>query len=340
MSSDGDVTSASSSVGASRNDDVTVVVAAYDQAWCLEDCVNSVLDQSGSPRVVIVVDHCPNGTDDVARRLAEDHGQVTVVSHRENRGLPATRNTGLALVNTPWVLFLDGDDCLAPGALGTLRSMVDEDGVLVAMGRMKLIDRAGQDLVDEYTYITETFEHVVWRHGRARPAPLSLEALLTRYRLPILGSCLLSATRLREIGGFDEARRYWEDVEMVTRLLPTCSFAVTHERTTHYRVHEGQMSKRARAMYFDRISFSWSVLRRAAPGDRAAVTRGLRAWPRDHVRRSRQVERSAIRRMEFICAWGLLTVALWAVIVAEVPVALVRGREPAPHLDGESLECP
>ncbi len=47
-------------------------------------------------------------------------GRITLVNHDRNRGLAASRNTGLRLAKGVYIAYLDDDDRFLPDHLGTL----------------------------------------------------------------------------------------------------------------------------------------------------------------------------------------------------------------------------
>jgi glycosyltransferase involved in cell wall biosynthesis len=99
--------------------DTTAVVACFNYGAYLREAVDSLLEQEGGAPHVVVVD---DGSTDPATHTAFDAlpAEVEVV-RQANAGVVAARNAGLARARTPYVLFLDADDRLAPGALRTLR---------------------------------------------------------------------------------------------------------------------------------------------------------------------------------------------------------------------------
>lgn len=104
---------------------VTVLVPAYNYARYLDDCARSVLTQRDVDVRMIIVDDC--STDDtpaVTARLAAD-ARVTVVRNEPNRGHIPSVNRGLALVETEYVVKLDADDLLAPGALARATALLE-----------------------------------------------------------------------------------------------------------------------------------------------------------------------------------------------------------------------
>ncbi len=97
---------------------VSVVIPCYNYGHLLDACVRSVLDQPGVRTDVLIVDDAsPDGSAEVARRIAATHPQVRALCREHNLGHIATYNEGLALVDGDYVVLLSADDLLAPGSL-------------------------------------------------------------------------------------------------------------------------------------------------------------------------------------------------------------------------------
>ncbi|MDQ0146996.1 glycosyltransferase family 2 protein [Pseudarthrobacter niigatensis] len=97
---------------------VSVAVASYNYARYLEPCVRSALSQRHVDLEVIIVDDA--STDEsvkVAQKLADEDARVQLIVHRENEGHIATFNEALRRTTGDFVVKLDSDDMLTPGAL-------------------------------------------------------------------------------------------------------------------------------------------------------------------------------------------------------------------------------
>src|SRR5690349_3602871 len=109
-----------------RSPSVTVVIPCYNYGHFLPQLVHSVLTQADvSPRVVIVDDASPDGSGEVAERLAAGDDRVQVVRNEVNLGHIATYNVGLAQANTTYVALVSADDMLTPGALGRATALME-----------------------------------------------------------------------------------------------------------------------------------------------------------------------------------------------------------------------
>src|SRR5215204_1671374 len=92
---------------------VSVVIPCYKQAHFLGEAIESVLAQSYPNFEIIVVD---DGSPDNTSEVAASYPRVRLV-RQENQGLSAARNSGLSRSEGEYVVFLDADDRLLPGAL-------------------------------------------------------------------------------------------------------------------------------------------------------------------------------------------------------------------------------
>ncbi|MFZ3470143.1 glycosyltransferase family 2 protein [Streptomyces sp. 4.24] len=115
---------------------VSVVVIAYNDARLVGEAVSSALAQGPVVAEVIAVDDASaDGTAQVLDELAARHPRLKVVRRTENSGGCGTpRNDGIAAASAPYVLFLDSDDVLPPGAVDALVRAAGEHRAPVTVG--------------------------------------------------------------------------------------------------------------------------------------------------------------------------------------------------------------
>jgi hypothetical protein len=107
-----------------RRAGVTVVVPAYNYARFLPQCARSALAQRDVDVRLVIVDDCSSDeTPQVTAALAADP-RVTVLRNEPNRGHIPSVNRGMELVATEFVVKLDADDLLAPGALARATALL------------------------------------------------------------------------------------------------------------------------------------------------------------------------------------------------------------------------
>ena len=92
---------------------VSVIITSYNQRRFVLESASSAQRQTYSNRELIVVD---DGSTDGSLELLKPLSGVHVIS-KSNRGVSAARNRGFQESSGEYIVFLDGDDRLAPDAV-------------------------------------------------------------------------------------------------------------------------------------------------------------------------------------------------------------------------------
>ncbi|WP_326792365.1 bifunctional glycosyltransferase family 2 protein/CDP-glycerol:glycerophosphate glycerophosphotransferase [Streptomyces sp. NBC_00841] len=96
---------------------LSVVVPVHRVQGYLRETLESVLDRSDAGTELIVVDDgSTDGSAEIAAEFAERDHRTKVLSLPGHRGAGPARNAGAAEARGTYLLFLDGDDLLRPGA--------------------------------------------------------------------------------------------------------------------------------------------------------------------------------------------------------------------------------
>lgn len=91
---------------------LSVIIPAYNLENYIEECVNSVRNQTyKNLEIIIVDDGSVDETFNICQRLAKEDERIVVVSQK-NAGVTMARNKGLSLASGECVTFVDGDDTL------------------------------------------------------------------------------------------------------------------------------------------------------------------------------------------------------------------------------------
>lgn len=107
----------------------SVIVPAYRVQAYLHECLDSVLTQSFEDFELIAVDDCsPDACGAVIDEFAARDPRVRAVHLPENVGLGRARNAGIAQATGDYLIFLDSDDTLAPGALRAVADRIGATG--------------------------------------------------------------------------------------------------------------------------------------------------------------------------------------------------------------------
>lgn len=131
----------------------SIIVPSHGVEGLLPRTLDSVLAQSyGDFELITVCDEPETPAADITAEYAKQDSRVAPAYSPPSAGLSAARTTGLREATGAYLLFLDGDDTLAPGALAALDARLRETGPVDVLH----------------------FEHerVHWRSGPTRTPPL------------------------------------------------------------------------------------------------------------------------------------------------------------------------
>lgn len=91
---------------------VTIIIPVYNVEKYLEECIDSVINQTYKNIEVILIN---DGSTDNSLEICNDYSLKDTrikVLHQENKGLSYTRNIGVKYAKGDYLLFLDSDDKL------------------------------------------------------------------------------------------------------------------------------------------------------------------------------------------------------------------------------------
>ena len=108
---------------------VSVIVAMYNAAPYVEQCLKSLLKQTMQDFEVIVVDDfsSDNSVEVVNKILPQFEGKLKLICLKKNSGFPGLpRNTALKIARGKYVTFLDSDDLFSDNALGEVLTVAEK----------------------------------------------------------------------------------------------------------------------------------------------------------------------------------------------------------------------
>lgn len=139
---------------------VSVIITCYNLAENLARAVASVEAQDGAGQdheIIIVNDASPDNTAEVAATLAAKNPKIKVVTNAKNLYLAGALNAGIAASSGRYILPLDADNEISPGALQVLGDALDNprelDGknrIDIAYGAMGVVEPNGKKYVSEW----------------------------------------------------------------------------------------------------------------------------------------------------------------------------------------------
>ena len=102
---------------------ISVIVPIYKVELFIERCVRSLMEQTlQEVEYIFVDDATPDKSIEVLESCLAQYSdrKTTILKHLQNQGLPAARNTGLALATGEYIFHCDSDDYVEPTMLEKL----------------------------------------------------------------------------------------------------------------------------------------------------------------------------------------------------------------------------
>ena len=204
---------------------VTVAIPTRDRLALLAEAVASVRAQDISGwELIIVDDGSTDGTWDWLESIRDPRILALRTDPPGERS--AARNRALAAARAPYVLFLDDDDRLAPGALRSLlRGALRAPDAGAVIGRRVLFDDDGH---------RRRVRHV----RRARTRWAWREVMLGW--AGGVGATLWAASAIRAAGGWDERLSVAEDQDLLLRVAARGPVRLIPRMVLEQRLHPAQ----------------------------------------------------------------------------------------------------
>lgn len=183
----------------------SIVVPTFNRSDIVVRTLNSIYAQEYRPISLIIVDNnSADNTLEVLDSWSRHHNSadfnVTMLSESKP-GAAAARNKGLAIVDTPYVMFFDSDDIMAPGHLASVMS---------AITRYNYPDIIGWDVI---------IRHL---NGKSQTVRFPESDYFFRHFFNSILATQRYAVKtelIRQCGAWNENLPGWNDYELGMRLL-------------------------------------------------------------------------------------------------------------------------
>jgi len=287
---------------------ISVLLATYDAAWCVERALDSVFAQTRPADEVLVADD--GSTDDTVARIQHRYGDRVRVLRLPHRGLTPTRRASFEAASGNWLAPLDADDWWEPRKLERQVGFLEQHPEVRWCGTNGIYVAA--EGVVRPSWFSDYFETVRELCGDLLP-------VLVERCFPLVSSMLIEREAYHGCGGYDLAVPYSQDYDLWMKLAAAHPGGMLAEPLIHYWSSPGQLSRRFEARHRDDFDLMSRVARghyRRAPdlqargAVRAAAIafdlaiHALRDGRSDEARRwlARARDRGPFRRR--LLAWG------------------------------------
>lgn len=136
---------------------ISIIVPVYNTELYLENCINSILNQTYENLEIILVN---DGSKDKSGLICDKYAKIDnriIVIHKENGGVSSARNVGINLSTGDYIVFIDSDDWVECNMIKTLVKIIEKNDYDVIMFGAYIEDLEHQR-VDEFRVKTEDYK--------------------------------------------------------------------------------------------------------------------------------------------------------------------------------------
>lgn len=138
---------------------VSVIIPIYKVERFIARCAESLMRQTlQDVEYIFVDDATPDGSMGILQhtleRFPDRRGQVTVLHHTENKGLPAARNMGLAVASGEYVFHCDSDDFVEHDMLENLYNTAEDSSADIVWCDYYISYEEGERYMKQPRYFT------------------------------------------------------------------------------------------------------------------------------------------------------------------------------------------
>jgi glycosyltransferase involved in cell wall biosynthesis len=102
----------------------SVIIPLYNKENYIEKTIQSVINQTNNDFEIIIVDDCSTDLSyEIAKKFVSH--KIDIIKHPINKGLSASRNTGILNSRGNYITFLDADDFWKPNYLEEIKLLID-----------------------------------------------------------------------------------------------------------------------------------------------------------------------------------------------------------------------
>ena len=209
-----------------KNPLVSIIIPSYNHAKYIKKCLHSAISQTYSNFEIIVIDDgSSDGSHDLLTKLSRQHNFKYV--HRENKGLIATLNEALELVNGTYFTMLGSDDYFEKDKLKLqVEYFKHNPEVALCYGELTYIDDKGT--------VKKKAKTKHYKNG------MVFKKLLNSCFIP-LPTVMLKTDVVKEFGGFD-SRFFLEDYPLWLKITQKYPVGHINKNLTFYRLHNNNVS--------------------------------------------------------------------------------------------------
>jgi glycosyltransferase involved in cell wall biosynthesis len=211
-----------------KNPTVSVIIPTHNRAKLIGKAIKSVLNQTYQDfEIIIVDDGSTDNTEETVKSF--NNFKIRYISHSNNRGISAARNTGIRASRGKYIALLDSDDEWLPEKLDQ---------------QIKVFQNASSEVgvVCSWSYNIDEKGNYISKRCLPKKDGYIYEDLLSTDPISV-PTVLIRKECFHRVGLFDNLLNAQQDWDMWIRIAKYYKFVLIKIPLVKYRIHPNQISK-------------------------------------------------------------------------------------------------
>lgn len=116
-----------------KNDLISVVIPAYNAECYIERCLKSIQNQTyGALEIIVVNDGSKDQTKNIICKIQQQDERIKLID-KENEGVSAARNDGVAYATGKYIYFIDSDDYIESSMIESLYMAMNDNNSQISV---------------------------------------------------------------------------------------------------------------------------------------------------------------------------------------------------------------
>ncbi len=202
----------------------SIVIPLHNKENYIENTIKSVLNQRFTDFELVILNDC--STDNSFQLVSQfDDIRIKLITHQKNKGLSASRNTGIKNASSHYIAFLDADDLWKPNFLEEIYQLIHK------YPEASLFATNYEEIIDANTVVlpsngTENLKHSIIIDNyfeRSLKQPLYNQS-----------SFCIKKEVFEKVGFYNEKITYGEDVDFNIRVHLIYKMAFSNQSLSQY----------------------------------------------------------------------------------------------------------
>lgn len=238
-------------------DKVSIVVPIYNAEKYLDECIESIVNQTYKNLEIILID---DGSKDKSPQMCDEwakkDNRIKVI-HKSNEGAGASRNRGIAVATGKFIYFVDSDDYIAPTLVEKCLNAISKCSSAMVMFGTTNINEYGE-IINKQIHYTDKyiFENDEIQKELLPELLFSKNSKLQDIRIYTCMANFYSLDIIKKINWkFESEKEYLsEDLFSIISLIPYITkFVIIDEPLYYYRHGHESLSSSSRLNDYEMI---------------------------------------------------------------------------------------